>query len=57
MADSTKPTEPPDFSGNQESHEVWCTEYVHHWTGKRMVASDYGYHAWHFRKKTGRSTK
>jgi hypothetical protein len=54
MADSTKPTEPPDVAGNQESHEVWCTEYVHHWTRKVMRARDYGYSAWHFRARNSR---
>lgn len=31
--------------------EIYCTEYVHHWTKKLMRASDYGYKCWHFKRK------
>lgn len=30
---------------------IYCTEYRHHWTGRIMRASDYGYKCWHFIKK------
>jgi hypothetical protein len=56
MAEPQNPPEPPD-SGKQETHEVWCTEYMNPRTGKLMRASDYGYSAWHFRAKNRRSTK
>jgi len=29
----------------------YVTWYVHHWTGKLMKASDYGYKAWPFGRK------
>jgi hypothetical protein len=57
MAEPRQPPEPPEASGKPQDHEVWCTEYVHYRTGKRMVAADYGYSTWHFRAKNRRTTK
>ena len=35
----------------EKMQEIFCTKYIHYRTKKLMIASDYGYKAWHFLSK------
>ena len=41
----------PSKPGSANKNVTFVTEYIHKWTKKRMIASDYGYKAWPFGKK------
>lgn len=49
----TPPNTPaaPTSNGGGGGNDGFCRWYINRW-GRLMVASDYGYEAWHFRSKT-----
>ena len=56
VQNSSVPPSPASSGGNcgnggNGGGEGFATRYVHHITGKVMIASEYGYKAWHFRPK------
>ncbi len=55
---STPPNAPagpsPDGGSGGDTDGGFCRWYINRW-GRLMVASDYGYEAWHFRDKTKKS--
>ena len=51
LQNSSVPTPPVANDPGSDDGGFFATSYVHHWTGKLMIASDYGYKVWYFRKK------
>jgi hypothetical protein len=54
VQNSSVPLSPAPGGGNDNgggTGEGFVSRYVHYLTGKEMIASEYGYKAWHFKPK------